>query len=1080
MKWVIYILIWAILFCFSACKTEIDHSQVKYVGTSGLSVPVLSESDIVIIESTIAGCYMASELSKKGLDVVLTSSGNSLPKEIAVSMRSWINENELQSLPAELHQLFLNSIKYQTEKGEYVLHTGKITEYFENMLLDAGVRIYYDLEPCKVHKNMNNLITHVLFGGKGGIRAIQTKGVIDCSSQSLLSRLGNASYDYRHNSGDSIVIRYNMLKSWDEKLIDSLLIETKKYFKGERKSIPEVPRNHNITIKNNARFLQDKTISLHGQNAEFRLKLSGNFRKTNYYSDLLLNVKELVYQTASQLNQHKDDSIFFYRPPNDVMMPSLIRIQSKGNTQKTWNKLKLNNKARLSQSANINNLWTCNSSVDVNKNISVHLDNPYNTLELAKALKDFIPEELQKKAIEPGNTNDSDIEKEKKWTNFDDVAKFEDVPPLYSTGKSLDLSPFNIPVIDTIDVVVVGGGTSGLPAALTASDNDISTMLIEKFSGLGGTHTLGGVRKFWFGHKTEFLEQLERDYNSRMKQSNLHKSAAMLKGLSEKNVQILLKTTVIGSITSKDGSRIKGVVISTPNGMKAVKANCVIDATGDGDIAAWSGADYYYGNKRDAFTQWCSFGKYNVEYGSVSRKYKTVVDNRDVTDMTRSTITSRRRSGIYGEGEYPQHYFTVRESRHIMGKDTLTYGKILAGRKYSDLMIVSKSNFDIKGIASGKLVRSGFVCWDYDKNFECGIPYSAILPINLENILVIGKAYSASHDALSLARMQRDMIAMGGAAGIAASIAVKNNISPSQLSISKFQNKLLDYGILTHKDLKKYGNAYSKSTTLTSDEIKSILKKKKLGLTELVSVLMSGEKAIPLLEKAFEKEHDINKKVQFARGLCYLRDTTGVEFLLDNIEITTRDSLPLPKKQSSHLKEIGPPDHGWAPEPAYSIYAIGLTESAHKLTPILPGIINKINSLDDFEYVLSICQAAERSGSRKFIPILDMLNNKDFLSDRYISIQDDPRKTVDIQPERLAYLEFSIGRALAWCGSKAGYEIIIKYLTDMRGFLARSAYEELVDITGKDFGLNPEKWTKWLTNNEESLTSKPTQEIVDK
>ena len=1039
--------------------------QDDYVGIKKLTIPILAKTDITIVESTLAGCYLAIELSRRGLDVILCSSGSSLPRGIAVCMRSWITENELNALPQELYQLFIKNAKYKTEKGEYILHAGKISEGLEDMLLDAGVQIYYDFVPCKVTTNQNNAISDIFFGGKCGIQAIQTKGLIDCTPHSILSRLSHASYIYRYSVDDSIVVSQNMLTAWEKSLIDSLSLESEKYFNGERKSIPEVSKSKNISIEN-VNYPQGQKISMHGQNAEFKLKLSIDPSRADYHSDVILKTRKLIYQASSHLNQLDIDSTFFYRPSDDVIMPSLVRIQSHGRN-KDWGKLDFIEKAELCKPAAIENLWICNPSIDVSNVTSAYLNNPYYAFEIAGILLKSIPAKLRSVNINYAEPQVSTIIKGKY------NVKSGDVPPLYSTGKSVKLSPFQIPVLSNVDILIVGGGTSGLPAALTASDQDLSIMLIEKHSELGGTHTLGGVGSYWYGHETPFLKRLEQTYQLKIKQSNLYKAAAMLETLNKKRVRVLLKTAVVGSIIGNDGSQINGVVISTPLGLKAVMARCIIDATGDGDIAAWSGADNDYGNGRDAFTMWCSFGKYNVPYSNVSRKYFSVVELRDITDLSRVKITARRRVGIFGVGEYPQHYFTVRESRHIAGKDTVTYGKILSGKRYSDLMIRCKSNFDIKGIASSDLVRSGFVCWNYKQNFECGIPYSAIVPEHLENILVIGKAYSATHDAISLARMQRDMIAMGGAAGLAASIAVKNHVPPSGINILNFQKTLMEYGLLMKEDIAEFGEPVITSCQSISTKLDSFLIKKEMHPADLVSVLMYGRGSVPFLKKAFVEEKDVKKKLQLARGLCYLNDTTGVDFLLNNIKVTTRDSLPPAKLESSWIRKIGPPDHGWAPDAAYSIYAIGLTELGYKLTPVLSDIIDKIENMDDFEYVLSICQAAERSGSKKFIPLLNKLSRKEFLSGLSLPIGNDPRNTVDVLSERLAYLEFSTGRALARCGSELGYEIIITYLLDMRGFIARSAFEELVDITGKDFGFDPEKWSEWLISNKENLTPKP-------
>jgi hypothetical protein len=68
--------------------------------------------------------------------------------------------------------------------------------------------------------------------------------------------------------------------------------------------------------------------------------------------------------------------------------------------------------------------------------------------------------------------------------------------------------------------------------------------------------------------------------------------------------------------------------------------------------------------------------------------------------------------------------------------------------------------------------------------------------------------------------------------------------------------------------------------------------------------------------------------------------------------------------------------------------------------------------------------------------------------------------------ERQAMLELAIGRALARCGSREGYAVLIAYLGDVRRLLAAGAHDELIALSGEDFGKDENAWAAWLAGQE--------------
>ena len=171
-----------------------------------------------------------------------------------------------------------------------------------------------------------------------------------------------------------------------------------------------------------------------------------------------------------------------------------------------------------------------------------------------------------------------------------------------------------VPVIAETDVLVVGSGPGGLAAALSSARAGVDTMLVERFGCLGGNLTVVGVESFaWYRQKeTIDSEGIGIEFEQRAKtmgatspepQSKSEAiNADMFKYVAdvmvhESGVKLLLHSTVIDTIV--EGNAIKGVIVHNKSGRGAILAKRVIDASGDADLAFFSGAPYRKTPKED-------------------------------------------------------------------------------------------------------------------------------------------------------------------------------------------------------------------------------------------------------------------------------------------------------------------------------------------------------------------------------------------------------------------------------------------------------------------------------------------------
>lgn len=172
--------------------------------------------------------------------------------------------------------------------------------------------------------------------------------------------------------------------------------------------------------------------------------------------------------------------------------------------------------------------------------------------------------------------------------------------------KQIEEPARTTPVLAETDVLVVGGGPGGLSAALGAARQRAKVMLVERYGCFGGVIAQSMVGTVaWYrttektvdagGIGTEF-ERRAKDMNASLQvnhyqvlDTEVFKHIADLM-IQEADIVPLLHTQIVDVIV-EDGS-ITGVITESKSGRQAILAKRVIDATGDGDVAARAGAPF--------------------------------------------------------------------------------------------------------------------------------------------------------------------------------------------------------------------------------------------------------------------------------------------------------------------------------------------------------------------------------------------------------------------------------------------------------------------------------------------------------
>jgi glycine/D-amino acid oxidase-like deaminating enzyme len=417
-----------------------------------------------------------------------------------------------------------------------------------------------------------------------------------------------------------------------------------------------------------------------------------------------------------------------------------------------------------------------------------------------------------------------------------------------------------IPVKDEVDVLVAGGGPSGFAAAVCAARMGVKTLLIEQTGSIGGVAT-SGLMSHWTGDtRGGFYEELldrssdiktpgdpEKGFTRQIINPERLKTA-MLDMLYESGAKLLLYTFACEAIMEEN--RIKGVIIESKSGREAILAKVVIDATGDGDIAAKAGAPFILGREEDGKMQPMTLmfkvagvdtdravfpGKfeeaYKVPAGDLQELgrqhlpfpaghvllYRTSlpgivtcnmtncigVDGTKVEDLTKADYVCRKQLDAivsFLKKFVPgfENCFLissasmigVRETRHFQGEYTLTGDDIANARIFEDWAVRNAHfNFDVHNLTGCGLDKTGMQKkFKQEKSYT--IPYRCFIPKKVDGLFLTGRNISGTHLAHSNFRVMPICVKMGEAVGTAAALCIYDDITPRQLNVSKLQEKL--------------------------------------------------------------------------------------------------------------------------------------------------------------------------------------------------------------------------------------------------------------------------------------------------
>jgi hypothetical protein len=423
-------------------------------------------------------------------------------------------------------------------------------------------------------------------------------------------------------------------------------------------------------------------------------------------------------------------------------------------------------------------------------------------------------------------------------------------------GKATDLNTKSIKNIKSLktDILIVGGGTAGVIAAIQAARAGCSTMLVENGSQLGGTITTGGVAfpGLFYAWGKQVIKGIGWELVTGAVELNDDKlpDFSIPFGRDQWKHQIRLNGYLYALLAEEKclQAGVKLRYYETPVDIQfkdnnwevetigkgthtRITCNQLIDCTGNAAVTALAGFNVLREEETQPGTLMFTIGGF--DFGSLdlemirSRYNEEVKKGRLKVDDFRNNIELL----LSNAGDNTMHVAgadsTTSESNtitNITGRNslltTLRFLRELPGCEKIRLLSMQpetgvRETYRIDGVyqitrddyVSGKVFEDSvsYSFYPVDLHHKNGvepkqlaegivptIPLRALIPKNSENFLVAGRCISSDRLANSGLRVQASCMAMGQAAGAAAAMAAKLKTSPLKVPIHQIKSLIAD------------------------------------------------------------------------------------------------------------------------------------------------------------------------------------------------------------------------------------------------------------------------------------------------
>ncbi|ODS82508.1 MAG: hypothetical protein ABS46_08770, partial [Cytophagaceae bacterium SCN 52-12] len=788
--------------------------------------PEFDAYDLLINGGGLAGYFAAIEAARSGKKVLLAERRSGLGYELTAKSRLFLHKNGFDKFTPELKQLFLPEGEKPelhnpraTSDGivgdEVGLMAGSLKKGLLRNLLVSKVDVLLMTDVCGLFSD-NGKVSGAMLATKQGTYAVKCSAFLDASELSLFSR--------------------NLAGAAAAPASASFVLEVWNAANPEKKEI-KVPGG-----------IEAQSISLHpGKHADHQVFLEFSFdAKGLSIDDTEHKARKIAGQLGSSL--HSLDATL--------------------------------GKATIQQLA-----WECSYTLSDNRLPATRLKSHYLLQELpVRSCSDVLAvkaaAEKAARAVPVSRKSPSLGQLHLPGATI--AAKDISFGKPDEPGLQIPLEhcTFNwnalVPSKAAYQVVVAGGGTAGSMAALGALEKGAKTIVVDYFNELGGTKTMCGVMGYYHGYKDQkYFKRQDAEANQLATVANMPKKLGRMQYLRmqtlDRNGTFMGRAILCGAV--KEGNTLKGALVCHDGQLKVIAGDILIDATGDGDLADFAGAEFEIGDSRAHKTQ--NYSQWDIK-GAGTPPSNT---NRDY-DILNTTRIGELQRGLF-LSHYEAHFYdfhpmlAVRESRRIKGVYELDVLDAVEGTHFADALVLASSDFDPHYTAITELTRCGFLL-PHSNDIVLEIPYRSIVPEKIDGLLISGRGFSQTHNALQFTRMTADLIVLGYLTGqIGADIAWKG-AKAREYDVTAIQKEWDGLGYYPEGFFsRKAGNNLNDKEEI-SRRVEELGAGKREYLYEVIK--LPKQKAVPVLKTAFTSAAG-DGKLLIAKSLAWFGESLGSDLV---------------------------------------------------------------------------------------------------------------------------------------------------------------------------------------------------------